>query len=323
MHQTILELLDIQSEIGEILGREYSDAEFASTYLPFSATSWSRLKNNQYGADPTRLLQRATTALEDIPARVEALRKSRQKESSFIRTSIVRAVLSSILAARDSSDRRIVPVLAPTGYGKTRISEYLADRGAIVLRGRQAWQMSYRAFCSDICDALGPAMPVGVTESHAESEMIRRLKNRGGAVLYIDEANAIGAGFANGLKQIHNETQITIVVAAVPALWDRFVGRNVEEVRQVINRCQPVIRATRMPTRDAAPFLASCGLSDDEIGCIVQDAANVANVFGGFKTLIQIRDTLAEIDNPTLDDARAAIESSRRNVIAAGLSTNN
>lgn len=319
MNNVILELIDCQREISEIRGGELSDSEFAKTYLPFSATTWSRLKSGKYGADTSGVLAQAEQALEEIPARIDALRKASKSASSFVRTSIARAALSSILAARDSGNRRVVPVLAPTGWGKTYLGEHLAGKGAIVVGGRQAWFASYRALCSDICAAVGPALPTTATEARAEAEMIRRLKNRGNAVLYLDEANAIGAGFANAVKLLHNETDVTIVIAAVPELWDRFVGRNVDEVKQVINRCQPMIRASRMASRDVIPFLADSGLDEKTVEAIAPDVADVANTLGGFKVVTSICKALKDIEKPTIDDARQIIELERRNIIAAGL----
>jgi hypothetical protein len=318
MENVVSQLLQMQQEIGEIKGAAVSDGEFARQYLPFSESSWSRLKAEKYGADTKRLLVKAEQALEELPVRIDALRRAQASGSTFVRTTLARAVLASVQAARDSVDRRIVPVLAPTGFGKSCIGEYLSARGAIGVNGRQAWQSSYKAFCLDVCAAAGPHMPASTSEASAEAEMIRRLKVKGSGILYVDEANSVGPAFANGIKLIHNETGFTIVVAAVPGPWDKFVARAEEEVRQVINRCQPVIRASRILEGDAKPFLAGC-MAPEILSKVVADAVQVANVLGGFKVLKSIVDAVKDIGTPTLDDVQKAIESERRNIAASGV----
>ena len=312
-------LLQMQQEISEIIGAPLSDAEFAKKYLPFSESSWSRLKAGTYGADTKRLETKAAQAIEELPMRIDTLRRAKDSGSTFIRTTLARAVLSSVQAARDSVNRRIVPVLAPTGFGKTAISEYLESRGAISVHGRQGWMLSYKAFCVDICNATGPQMPTTATESRAEMEMIRRLKVKGSGILYIDEANSVGPAFANGIKLIHNETQFTIVIAAVPGPWDKFVLRAEEEVKQVINRCQPIIRSSRILEADARLFFASCKLSPELLTKAVKEAVEVADTMGGFKMLLSIVNSIKDIEAPTADDIAKAIESERCNLIASGI----
>lgn len=319
MEKVVGDLLAMQREIEEIKGRTLSDAEFARNYLPFSESSWSRLKADKYGADKDRLLLKAAQALEELPARIDTLRRAAGTEAGFVRTTLARAVLASVQAARDSKNRRIVPVLAPTGFGKSAIMDYYITRGAIGVTGRQAWQQSYKAFCQDVCAVAGPTLTRSTSEADSESEMIRRLEVKGAGILYIDEANTVGPAFANGIKLIHNATAFTIVVAAVPGPWDKFVARSEEEVRQVINRCQPVIRCVRLLREDAFPFLSSCGLPASSVNKIVDEALSVANTFGGFKPLMKIADTLRDLESPTLEDASIAIEAERRNIVASGI----
>ena len=312
-------LLQMQQEISEIIGAPLSDAEFAKKYLPFSESSWSRLKAGTYGADTKRLETKAAQAIEELPMRIDTLRRAKDSGSTFIRTTLARAVLSSVQAARDSVNRRIVPVLAPTGFGKTAIADYLASRGSISITGRQAWQSSYRAVCTDICNAAGTDMPASTTESRAELEMIRRLRVKGAGILYIDEANSVGPAFANGIKLIHNETEFAIVVAAVPGPWDKFVARAEEEVRQVINRCQPIIRCTRILEADARLFFSTCSLPADVLGRTVKESVEIANTLGGYKMIISIVNSIKGIESPTYDDIAKVIESERRNLIASGI----
>lgn len=316
-------LIELQDAVSAVRGQPISDAAFAKTYLPFSETSWSRLKSGKYGAGEERLLAKAALAAEEIPARIEALRRAAGADESFVHTSIARAAISAVRAARDSGSRRIVPVVAPTGFGKSALSRYFAARGAIVVSGRQAWQYSYKAFCLDVCTECGAAMPKSTSESDAELEMIRRLRVKGAGLLFVDEANTVGGAFANALKLIHNQTEFSIIVAAVPGPWDKFCARAEEEVRQVINRCQPIIRASRLLESDITPFLGQTGFADTVIRAILPTVAGLANTFGGVATVLQLAAELADSPDKSRESAEKAISNIRRAIVASGLPINN
>lgn len=309
----------LQEELGSVRGQPISDAAFARHYLPFSETSWSRLKAGKYGADADRLLAKAAVAAAEIPARIEALRRAAGAGETFVQTSLARAAIAAVRAARDSGTRRIVPVVAPTGYGKTTLARYFASRGAIIVTGRQSWQYSYKAFCADVCAACGAPLPKSAREADTELEMIRRLRVKGAGLLVIDEGNTMSAAIANGLKTIHNSTDFSVVVAAVPGPWESFVSRAEEEVRQVINRCQPIIRVSHLLESDVLPLLMRSGYPEIVLRTILPAVTDLANAFGGLSTLVQIIDDMRSSDAQTLDAAKTSIANIRRAIIASGL----
>ena len=315
----IARLVELQEEIGDITGKPISDNAFAQRYLPFSATSWSRLKAGNYGADVARLIAKAELAANEIPERVDAMRRAAGSSTDFVLTSLARAAISAVRAARDSVDRRIVPVVAPTGFGKTALARYYDARGAIVVSGRQPWRQSYRCFCRDVAGRCGPPLNIYASEGIAEAEMLRRLRVRGAGVLYIDEANSVGAAFANGLKTIHNETSMTIIVAAVPGPWDSFCARAAEEVRQVLNRCQPIIRASRLSDADVLPFLARSDYPRDILAPVLPRVRDLANTLGGVKTVIQVADEMRSLGDATAENADIAVNNIRRAIVASGI----
>ena len=149
--------------------------------------------------------------------------------------------------------------------------------------------------------------------------MLRRLRVRGAGVLYIDEANSVGAAFANGIKTIHNDTSMTIIVAAVPGPWDSFCSRAAEEVRQVLNRCQPIIRASRLSDADVLPFLARSEYPREILASVLPRVRDLANTLGGVKTVIQIADEMRSLGDATAENADIAVNNIRRAIVASGI----
>ena len=129
------------------------------------------------------------------------------------------------------------------------------SRGAVCAEGRQAWRSSYRAFCLDIARAAGRKLAPTMPEYRIEDEMLGALRAKP-RVLYIDEANTMSAKSANAIKLIVNETECCVVIAAIPELWDRFLAGSVQEAAQLINRCQPILRAPAIGPADVKLFIS-------------------------------------------------------------------
>ena len=135
-------------------------------------------------------------------------------------------------------------------------------------------------------------------------------------VLFIDEANTMSAKCANAIKSIVNETECCVVIAAIPELWDRFLAGSVQEAAQLVNRCQPILRAPRISAADARLFL---GEKAAGVPGAVAKIAAAANAFGGFRTVQAVNAALEECDRPGEDDLDAALAMQRNNLAAAGL----
>ena len=135
-------------------------------------------------------------------------------------------------------------------------------------------------------------------------------------VLYIDEANTMSAQCANAIKLIVNETECSVVIAAIPELWDRFLAGSVQEAAQLVNRCQPILRAPAIGPADVKLFVSS---KTALVPGAIEKIAAAANVFGGYRTVQAIDAALAECDAPSADDLEAALVRQRNNLAAAGL----
>lgn len=309
----------LQKLVGEAEKRECPDMEFARRFLPFSATTLSRIRGGVYKGNLEHVAEQAMQAAEEIEARLDQIRAQAQTDQTFVRTKLACATLAAVQHARDKRGRRVVVVLAPTGAGKTAVGEYLAQRGAVYVEGRQSWRNSYKAFCADVADAAGRPLRVrAFSERDAEREMLAALRIRDG-VLYIDEANTLGTSTVNAIKLIVNQTGYSVVIAAIPEMWDKFLQGAENEVRQVVNRCQPILRYTGLSEADVKPFLANCGLSTGDVDAATPLARQAANEFGAFKTVVGLAEKLRRIDGPTMEDVTKELRFHSANYAQAGI----
>ncbi len=290
------ELVDLKTQIGQIEGSEIPDTAFAKRFLSFSSTTWSRLQRNDYAGGPEKIAEKMRQDIAAIKSKLPLIQGAQKFAQGFVQTTMARAVDAAINRAKTSPDgRRVVVVLAPTGHGKSMIAKYHASRGALMVEGRQAWRNSYRAFCSDVLQAARKAPASDRTpEYKLEARMIDALSSKDGT-LFIDEANTMSAASANAIKTIVNRTGYTVVIAAIPAMWDKLLGGARDEVLQLVNRCQPVIRAERISTEDVAQFLKTRGAPSSDVKRVANAIAGAANRFGGFRTVTSMVNSLSDL----------------------------
>jgi len=311
----------LREAVSEAEGRPVSDADFAKRYLSFSGTTFSRIKSETevYAGSLDNIAEKVTQAEEDVAERLADLKRSVTTESVFQPTKLACATHTAIRRARANKDRRVVVVLARTGEGKSTIGEALAARGAIYIEGRQSWKKSYKAFCADVARAAGRPLKVkAYTEHDAEERMLQALRSRD-AILYIDEANTLGPESANAIKLIVNATGTVVVIAAVPGAWDKLCDGAVDEVEQLLNRCQPVLRSKGQTVEDAKLFLASSGLNEADISRCAKMAADAANEFGGVKTIVSLVADLKLQDQPSVEDVETFLKFHSKNTALSGI----
>ena len=306
----------LRIKVGEIEKRELTESQFAKRFLQFSDSAWASIRSGNYLASFESTRDKLAAAIEDIESRMPGLADAAELAQQFQSTSLARAVIASIKRAREGvSGRRVVVVLAPTGHGKTTIAEYLRSKGAVMVEGRQAWRNAYRAFCADVARAAGRKLASSMPESRLEEEMLLTLSAKP-RTLFIDEANTMSAKCANAIKTIVNKTECCVVIAAIPELWDRFLSGSQQEAAQLINRCQPILRAKGITQADAKLFLPA-GVA--AIPGALDRIVAAANAFGGVRTVMSIAENLAGgagLDAGAID---AALKIEKDNLAAAGL----
>ncbi len=316
-----LELL--QQTVFDAEGKKLSDTEFSKRYLPFSASTFSRIKSAEkaktIGLNLDHITDQIQQAEDDISDRLASIKMASVAESLFIPTKLACATQASIKKARDSKTRRVVVLLAPTGAGKSTVGEALAAKGALYIEGRQSWKRSYKAFCSDVARAAGRPMKVKhYTEHDSEERMLQALRARD-IILYLDEANALGPECVNAIKMIVNTTDTVVVIAAVPGTWDKLCGGAKDEVEQLVNRCQPILRHKVISADDARPFLSRSGLVSAAIDKCIGQVVECANEFGAFATIVTLVDELKTNASPTADDVLKHLKFHIKNTAQSGI----
>jgi len=316
--ETIARLAHYQQAIGEAEGKSLGDSDFCRRFLPFSTTTLSRIRSGTYGAKMDSVIEQCHQAFDEIEQRLERIRRNAAIDRSFVRTTLARAVLASVNKARDSSGRRVVVVLSPSGGGKTEIGRYLESRGAVYVEGRKSWKSSYKAFCADVSLAAGRPVLHRPSEQEAERSMLDALRTKAG-ILYIDEANSMAGFTADAIKLVVNQTGYTVVIAAIPDAWDGFLRRAENEVRQIINRCQPVLRYSGVSVGDAKAFMEPL-VSPDDLEPASQAVADAANAFGAFKTIVSVCDDLRESAPVSITEVKGSLRKHYASIAASGLS---
>lgn len=314
-------LVHLQESVSNSEGKPVSDSDFAKRYLSFSGTTFSRLKSESevYAGNLDNIAEKVAQAEEEVAERLADASRSATTDRAFQPTKLACATQTAIKRARGSKGRRVVVVLARTGEGKSTIGEALAARGAIYIEGRQSWKKSYKAFCADVARAAGRPLKVkAYTEHDAEERMLQALRSRD-AILYIDEANTLGPESANAIKLIANATGTVVVIAAVPGAWDKLCEGAEDEVEQLLNRCQPVLRSKGQSLDDARLFLASSGLSESEISKCINMVVEASNEFGGVKTIVALVDDLKSHDSPSVEDVENFLKFHRKNTAQSGI----
>ena len=309
LSRSVTDLEALRRKIGEIERKELSAAQFADRFLPFSAATYCKLQApEKYGARLDSMAAKCEEAVDRIRARIEALQKRAAADAGFVKTGFARAALGAWQKAQDDEGTRVIVLLGPTGAGKSAIGRHMAGKlGAVCAEGRQSWKSSYKAFCLDVAAAArSPVSARQCDEHRAETAMLDALGPRAGT-LFIDEANTLGPFIANGIKLITNQTLHTVVIAAIPEMWDEFCGRATNEVRQVLNRTQAVIRFGGVAEAEAKVFLSGCGLPEADMPAACRAVCRAANEAGAYKLVIRAAAWLREQDDPALADVEKAV----------------
>jgi len=303
----------LRGQIGEIEGKELSDAQFANRFLPFSAASYSKLQTpEKYGARIDAMTVKCEEAVERIRARIEALQKRAAADSVFVKTRFAQSALGAWQRCQDDDGTRVIWLLGPTGSGKSEIGRHMVCKfNATLAEGRQSWRSSNKAFCRDVAAAARSPISARVIDEHyAEQAMLEALGPKAGT-LYVDEANTLGTFVANSIKLIANQTLQTVVVAAIPEMFDEFIKRAANEVRQVLNRTQAVIRFPGVTESEARQFLSGCGISAADMPEAARRAMAAGNAAGAYKLIKRVAADLRDQDAPTLADVDKAIALAR------------
>ena len=238
----------------ELQGHE-KDSMFAKRWLGISPTTWYRLKNDEYGAQPEHMIERCRgglAALEDYLS----LKANNGVPRRVIKLTIVKQALEAIKIASAQSRDRLAVVLAPTGGGKSMtiaaVQEQYPGRVAIA-EATEPWRGSYLAACLGVGKALGLS-DIPTNKRLAESAVITELTSRP-RILAVDEAHYFGPSTINLIKAILNLTNTTVLLLAIPSLWSRMKSHAWEEAEQIRSRTTSTVDIRECGYKDVSDFV--------------------------------------------------------------------
>lgn len=288
-HPTVRSLIEHQGDM--------SDKKFADRYLSVSETVWFRIKKGEYvRKNYDDLLDKLSNALQNIED--HATLTEGQKEHSIVPLSNVKIAVISVRRAFDQPRDRLCVGLTPTGGGKSTMARAILAQypgRTVIAEATEPWRTSYIAAIHTIGEAVG-LTGLASNSRVAERTLLNELKERP-RIIVIDEGNYFGQQSLNLVKAILNQTQCTVVILALPELWNAMKRRSWAEAAQIRSRTISHFAIASISVRDVEALLAvrvpnfSTHLNGSKTACI-KSITDAANSFGLCDTVVQIADEI-------------------------------
>jgi hypothetical protein len=213
------------------------------------------------------------------------------------------------LLERSANDRRVLPILAPNGTGKTTVANFLVHQSRTTrayIRIRPTWREKAIHICNGIASALG-AKSDQKNPADAERACIEIMLNNP-RTLFIDQAHEGGAMLLHLLRSFVDETlsqpRARFVYLGYDTAWRRVFTSSADamlESQAFLGRCLK-------PTFD----LYKLGTRQEDVALYLQRSADLpADVAKGLAT--RITPTISQYCNlrlleDSIESARAASE---------------
>lgn len=302
-------LAGAKAELGII-----TDADFVRRFIlpEMSESLWRHLLKDDYTGRPEKHIEACQRILRKIDDLKAVQRRQEVKAAAFHDLDIFKAVFSAIAMARNRPDcKRLVVYLAQQGGGKSALCDQLVRRMAakkiIVM---PSWRHSYYAACADVCRSYGSVGPWRSTKD-VENDMLTELRREPGIIAF-DEGNTLGADSLNMIKVILNETRNTVVLAALPGLFDQMMNKSWFESVQVVRRAVAIIDLDErgISADDVRPFLAGIRFNGEARECLaaITDAANLFAAFDMIETIVSYLPERKEVSMNDVSKAVATAE---------------
>ena len=268
-----------------------SNGRIAKRYLRCSDATWSTLKSGTYPSENVGpWIEKIETALRVI----EDESFDSEGSDELLEFTDSRAAITAIRRCAAEPRNRLVPFLADTGGGKTKLAlklRSLLKNTVVIVEATETWRDNYYAAVLAICEALEITDDVS-TARKAESALIGTLV-LSPRILAIDEAHYAGKEALNLIKLILNKTMCRVLMLAMPQLWDRMMKKSWEETQQLRNRTFAKIVLKQVSADDTRTFITAKMAGYDGLKGEGKDAEKqavaacreAANRFGLFNTL--------------------------------------
>ena len=231
-----------------------SDNKFARKWLGISGTVWSRIQSGTYNAkDWSTSLEKILTGLQRLEDHLAA--SQQRGDAELITLASTTAGLDAVAVAQGEPRDRLVMFLAPTGGGKSSFFKQLREEYSVhvaIAEASEPWRGSYMTAIRGLAKAIGMDT-LSRTVGAAERELLDKLR-QSPKIIGIDEAHYFGPGTINLVKAILNQSASTVVLGAIPFLWDKIKSAAWQEAAQLRNRTCSTVRIEEIPVSDMERF---------------------------------------------------------------------
>lgn len=301
---------ELQQLRGQLPG--FTDKRFHDKFLSggYSYSAWIRAQKDQWTGNTRQLIGFLSNQLPKVREYVACNQHNRpvQGTDNYHILPDVQAVLDAIsIAKRNRNEKRLVMWIAAPGHGKSALLNHLrVTQGAIITAATQAWKRSYCSGLREIGHALGVYDNFHGTYE-LEQAVFQAGREHGRRILCIDDANTFGDHSCNMVRDLCNETLLTIVTASTDIPCGKKGGAGYQEGEQMRRRAVAIVRAREIQPEDVAPFLPFAGLNGGAYTAIAK-AAWLYNKFD-FVSSVASNLRLRHGDRAvTLSDVHYAIE---------------
>jgi len=307
--------------LAELQGAQ-SDKAFAKRWLTVSETTWFRVRSGSYTADDHSRVWDKLSA--DLARLEDHLVIASGHDPVVLPMQHICLGLAATRCAFGQPRNRLVTILGDSGSGKTFTARAIAEEfpGACAsVQASEPWRSSYMAALQSIADAAGLGK-LPASARVAESQLITYLC-KSPRIIAIDEGNYFGPATLNLVKLILNLTKSTVVVLALPELWERMVRSHRAEYQQLRNRTAAKLllntvdnAGVRMLMNDALNSQWST-MDATEIAAATGKIVREGNTFGLWNTVSSIAGEIrseagdSPLDPKIIDKAIANVRSLR------------
>lgn len=312
-------VLELQRLRGELRG--FTDKRFHDKFLShgddnragYSYSAWIRAQRDQWTGNTRALISFFAAQIPKIKAYIarDQVNKPRQGTDDYHILPDVQAVLDAIaIAKRNKNEKRLVMWVALPGQGKSALLNYLyRTEGAVMTAATQAWQRSYCSGLREIGNALGVYDSFRSTHE-LEQAVFQAGREHGRRILCIDDANTFGAHTCNMVRDLCNETMLTIVTASTAVPFNKSGRVGYQEGEQMRRRAVAIIKARPIEADDVAPFLAWANMEGSSAQAAHQAIKQAARIYNQLDFVVSVNNYLKLRHKPgevTLDTVTYAI----------------
>lgn len=262
-------------------------------------------------------LERWVTEYRAVLALIESLSgRERGEEQLFPDVSTVYHLHRAIVEVlEEKSLRRVILLEGDSGLGKSSaltLTQRKYGQRILVLEATQVWQDNPNSLLGAILDELG-VRDQPTSRDGKFRVVLNKLRDRR-VMLAIDESHHLGPNCLDTLKTLINQTQVEVLLLALPTLWRRLERGAYEETRQLLgNRLAERLKLGSLLESDVRKLLKRrANVEDAKAASVVhKEAVTRGNL--SFVAAVCARLSSCERDGaPVIEDVVAAVDAEVR-----------